>query len=88
MLASLLPAIVGTLVSTSSGIAIEAVAKLMTPTTVKAITGFGIKAGTAVVGGIVSLKISEFAVKRTEEIIEIVNKVPELESADRSATDL
>lgn len=85
MFAALLPAIVGTLVSTSSGIAIDSLTKLVTPPTIKALTGFGIKAGSAIVGGIVSMKISEFAVKRTEEIIEIVNKVPEVEAAPEEA---
>lgn len=81
MFGTIIPLVVGTVVSTSSGIAFDALTKLVTPPGVKALTGFGIKAGSAIVGAVVAAKISAFAVKQTENIVEIVrNSAEEIEA--------
>lgn len=73
MFATLIPLLVSTVVSTSAGIALDSIAKLLTPPNVRAITGFGIKAGSVILGAIVSTKLADYAAKNTQEIIDVVH---------------
>lgn len=70
----LISTVVGTVVGTSTSVAIESVAKLATPAGVKAVTGFLIKGLTLVVGGVISSKVASIAVENTEAVLETVRK--------------
>lgn len=79
MLATLLPLLVSTAVSTSSKIAVDSLVKLATPATVSTISKYGIKVGAALLGVAIAHKASKFASDTTEQVIEIVNKTEEIE---------
>ena len=81
MLATLLPILVSTAVSTSSKIAVDSLVKLATPSTVSTISKYGIKVGAALLGVAVAHKASKFASDTTEEVIAIVSKPGEIEKS-------
>lgn len=84
MLAQLVPLIVNGVVSTAAGIGFDAVTRIATPTRVRAITGFAIKAGSHIVGGYLASKLADYATTSATAVVDAIQapKAPEaLEAA-------
>lgn len=74
MLAALIPAVTGIVVSTGVGVAIDNAVKIILPPATKAVTGFGIKVGVAIAGGIIGGKIANYVSTNLESVITTVNE--------------
>lgn len=72
MLTALIAPVTSLLVSASTSVAIDNAVKIITPPNVKAVTSFGIKVGTIIIGGIIAGKIADYTVKNVEAVIETV----------------
>ena len=75
MLTALIPFVASTVVSTSAGVAVDSAIKLLVPLGIKTIPAFGIKIGTAIVGGIIGMKVGALVEKNLTEVIAIVKSI-------------
>lgn len=82
MLGTILSPVVGVIVTTSTGVAIEGLVKLITPVGLKAVPSFAVKIGGALVSAVVAGKVAEIAVDAIESVIETVRSTPESEPTD------
>ncbi len=82
MLTALIAPVTGLIVSASAGVAIESAVKIITPPTVKALTGFGIKVGTTIVAGIVASKLASYVTENVESIVAQVKSEAEVTTPD------
>lgn len=82
MLTALIAPVTGLLVSASTGIAIDNAVKIITPPTVKALTGFAIKVGTTIAAGVIASKIGTYVTDTVESIVEQVSPEAEVETPD------
>ena len=82
MLTALIAPVTGLIVSASAGVAIESTVKIITPPTVKALTGFGIKVGTTIFAGIIANKLASYVTDTVESIVEQVKPEAEVETPD------
>ena len=78
---SLIAPIVGVVVTTSVGIAVDNAAKIIIPPTSKALLGFGIKAGTAITSFIIGHQVSRIVTRNVTDIIETVTSEAEVDPA-------
>ncbi len=69
MLTALIPLVANIVVSTSAGVAVDSAVKMLVPLGIKALPAFGIKIGTAIVGGVISMRIGHLIQTNTEAII-------------------
>lgn len=68
--------LLGLITTASTSVALDSAVKIITPPATKALTGFAVKAGTIVVGGIISSKIGAYVSAKTTEIQDIINDAP------------
>ena len=68
--------LLGLITSASTSVALDSAVKIITPPATKAITGFAVKAGTIVVGGLVSGKIGSIVTAKVKEIQDILDDAP------------
>lgn len=69
MLTAFIPMIAATVVSTSAGVAIDSAVKMIVPIGIKALPAFGIKLGTVVASGLVSLQLKKMIESNVTDII-------------------
>ena len=79
MLSKFIAPVLGIVVTTSSSIAFDGVAKQLVPSDLKAVPAFGIKIGVAVVGGLLAGRIAQIVVENVESVVETVTKENESE---------
>jgi hypothetical protein len=75
MLTALIAPIASIVISTSAGVAVDSAVKMLVPIGIKALPAFGIKVGTAIVGGLVGMKIASVVSNNIEGLIEAVSLV-------------
>jgi len=79
MLTALIPFVISTAVSVSASVAVDSAVKMVVPIGIKALPAFGIKLGTAIVGGFVGMKLGNLVEANVNEVINIVNHDDALE---------
>lgn len=77
MIGMMIPKILGTVVELAASVAVDSAVKVATPSNTKAITGFLIKGGTLLLGGLVATKMSEIVVKNAEAVVKTIAEVPD-----------
>ena len=80
MLTALIPLVANIVVSTSAGVAVDSAVKMLVPIGIKALPAFGIKLGTAIVGGVISMRIGHLIQTNTEAIISELTTADQEES--------
>lgn len=79
MLSALIAPVAGLIVQTSTSIALDGVVKQLVPSDLKALPAFGIKLGTAVIGGLIAAKIAGYAMDNIQSVVDTATKQPESE---------
>ena len=69
MLTALIPLVANIVVSTSAGIAVDSAVKMLVPVGIKALPAFGIKIGTAIVGGVISMRVGNLIQSNAEAVL-------------------
>ena len=72
MLTALIAPITSIVVSTSVGVAVDSVVKMIVPVGIKALPAFGIKLGTAIAGGLIGVKIANIVSNNIESVVETI----------------
>lgn len=70
----LIAPILGTVVSISTGIVTDGVAKQLVPTDLKALPGFAVKLGVGLAGALLAAKISSYVVTNVNSVVETATK--------------
>ena len=87
MLGLMLPKLLGTVVEIAASVAVDSAVKVATPSNVKAVTGFIIKGGSMLLGGLVAAKLGSIVVSNTEAIVEAVQRDPETIVVEETVTE-
>lgn len=74
--------VLGLVVTTSASIAFEGLAKQLVPSDLKAIPGFGVKIGVAVVGGILAGKLAQIVIDNAQSVVDTVTNATESDEVD------
>ena len=80
MLTALIPFIAHTVVSTSAGVAVDSAVKMLVPVGIKALPAFGIKIGTAIVSGVIAMRVGNLVQSNAEAIISELTTADQEES--------
>lgn len=75
MLTALIAPVTAIVVSTSAGVAVDSAVKMLVPVGIKALPAFGIKLGTAIVGGLIGAKLASIVTDNIAGVTKALNAV-------------
>lgn len=74
MFIPLIAPLAGVIATTAVGVAIEGAAKIVIPPAASAITAFGIKAGTSIVGFVAGVAVSRIVKRNIDSVVKTVTE--------------